>query len=95
MKSAALAHKKSGFYIRGNESMAEHSVTLKIPSNLEVVNRDIEFRVMRNGNFFGTLKISKGSLDWKPTKKAKDRPFRVYWNEFDDFARDKRRHKTR
>ncbi|HWX53906.1 MAG TPA: hypothetical protein VN176_04870 [Verrucomicrobiae bacterium] len=75
--------------------MAEHSVTLRIPNNVDVVNRDIEFRVTQDGNFFGTLKISKGSLDWKPGKNQKDRPFRVYWHEFDDFARDKRRRKTR
>ena len=75
--------------------MAEHSVTVKIPSNVEIINRDIEFRITRDGAFLGMLKISKGSLDWKPGKNAKDRPFRVYWHEFDEFARDKRRRKTR
>lgn len=48
--------------------MADHDVTLEIPRVIEVGNVDIKIRVKRNGSRFGTLTISKGSIDWRPLK---------------------------
>jgi hypothetical protein len=42
-----------------------HKVTFQIPER-EVGNVDIEVIVKKDGNKFGTLKISKGSPCWVP-----------------------------
>lgn len=45
--------------------MAEHTVKVKLPRRVEVLSKDLEVEVRSNGRFVGTLKISKGSLDWR------------------------------
>jgi hypothetical protein len=45
--------------------MAEHMVKVKLPRRLEVLSKDLEVQVTSDGNNMGTLKISKGSLDWR------------------------------
>ena len=41
--------------------MAEHVVKVKIPQRVEVLSKDLEVQVIRNGRRLGTLKISRGS----------------------------------
>lgn len=54
---------------------------------------DIEFRVKRNGEVFGTLKVSNGSLVWFPKKTTVGH--RMGWRNFDKamkrFARGQER----
>src|SRR6266496_4098099 len=64
----------------GGSRMAEHTVkvklpkslevhsTVRLPKNLEVQSKDLEVVVRSYGNIIGTLKISKGSLDWRDAR---------------------------
>jgi len=64
--------------------MAEHTVKVKLPKRVEVLGKDLEVSVARNGRRIGTLKISKGSLDWRG---AYDQFSHVlYWERFAELA---------
>ena len=64
--------------------MAEHIVKVKIPQRVEVLSKDLEVQVIRNGRRLGTLKISRGSLDWRD---ASDQLSHVlYWETFAELA---------
>jgi hypothetical protein len=64
--------------------MADHDVFFTIPER-RLGKADVEFKVKRRGKAFGRLRISEGSIDWLPANKKQ--PFRIYWNEFDNYAR--------
>lgn len=49
-------------------------------STRDVLNSDMTFTVHRNGEKFGELKISKGTIDWKP--KSKQRAIKWSWDKF-------------
>jgi hypothetical protein len=65
--------------------MAEHNVTLEISDEIEVGNVDLKIRVRRDGDRFGTLTISRGTIDWKPlkAKRGKQSETRLSWEDFD------------
>ena len=42
-----------------------HKITMKAPKD-SLVNRDVIFIVQKNGKKLGELRVSKGSIDWKP-----------------------------
>lgn len=65
--------------------MANH-VTFSVPPRA-LGRSDIEFVVKRDGEKFGTLRISKGSLVWFPRNGVKGRKAR--WRQFDAFMADK------
>ena len=46
--------------------MARHEVHMDMPRGLPVVNADVDFTVKSNGNKLGTLKLSKGAIEWLP-----------------------------
>jgi hypothetical protein len=69
--------------------MAEHEVGLKIPKQIEILHRDIKIIVRQGGSRFGTLTISKGSIDWRPANWKKDIP--LGWNEFDTAMKEANR----
>ncbi len=71
--------------------MAEHNLEVKIPGWVEIQRKDLWLKVYSNGELFGTLKVSQGSVDWSPAGSKRENPHVIYWNEFDDFARSKRR----
>lgn len=66
--------------------MAQHEVSFTVPER-PVGNVDIEFTVQRNGAKLGTLKISKGGLEWVP--KDHTYGYHVKWQDFDDLAQTK------
>lgn len=45
--------------------MAQHEVKISQPV-LEIQNADVEFSIRRDGEKLGTLKISKGNIEWVP-----------------------------
>jgi len=45
--------------------MAQHILKVRLPRRVEVLSKDLEVQVKRNGSTAGTLKVSKGSLDWR------------------------------
>lgn len=69
--------------------MAVHEIKLKITKDVEIVNTDIALVIYRNGTLFGTLTVSKGSIDWRPTKKwvGGKNQFRRSWTKFDKLMR--------
>lgn len=75
--------------------MAEHGVTLEIAKEIEVGNVDLKIRIRRNGDRFGTLTISKGTIDWRPlkAKRGKKGETRLSWTEFDTVMKEANRHR--
>lgn len=73
--------------------MAEHEIGLKIPKEIEIVNRDIKIVVRRDGNRFGTLTISKGTIDWRPVnaKSGKRGETQLGWSKFDEVMKEANR----
>lgn len=65
--------------------MAEHTIDASFRQPIQVVNKDLEIIVRRNGVRFGTLIISKGSIDWRPAKKWKGghNEIPLSWTQFD------------
>ena len=53
---------------------------------LPVGNVDVKIVVTRDGERLGVVKISRGSIDWKPGK-AK-RTWSLTWQQFDDLMRE-------
>ena len=72
--------------------MAEHYLEVKVPRWVEIQRKDLFLKVYSNGELFGTLKVSQGSIDWSPAGSKRENPHVIYWHEFDEFARTKRRH---
>jgi hypothetical protein len=75
--------------------MAEHSVTLEIANEIEVGNVDLKIRIRRDGDRFGTLTLSRGSIDWKPrkAKRGKQSETRLSWTDFDAVMKDANQHR--
>ena len=63
--------------------MADHDVSFTIPERA-LGKADIEFKVKRNSNAFGRLRISEGSLVWVPANKKYG--YRLVWATFDGLA---------
>jgi len=63
-----------------------HSVGLKIDHELPVGNVDLKIIVEQDGERLGQLKVSRGSIDWKPGK-AK-RTWQLEWERFDQLMRE-------
>jgi hypothetical protein len=56
-----------------------HKITMRQPKD-SVVNRDVEFLVYKNNKKLGTLKVSKGSIDWIPSNGTVARY--LSWSDF-------------
>ena len=61
--------------------MAKHEIDLEVPQLVTVVNKDVTLRVWEDDELLGTLRISKGSIDWNPRKTKYAR--RLAWARFD------------
>jgi hypothetical protein len=60
--------------------MAKHEITLKVLHGIEVANTDIEVVVREDGEIFGRVRISRGSIDWIPRMGRRAKTMR--WQEF-------------
>lgn len=60
--------------------MAKTRLTVKVPA-FEISNTDLEIGVHTGSQKLGTLKLSKGSVEWKP--KNFTYGFHLAWSEFD------------
>jgi hypothetical protein len=56
-----------------------HKVSMRQPKD-SVVNRDVEFMIYKNNRKLGTLKISRGSIDWIPSNGTVARY--LSWSDF-------------
>ena len=61
-----------------------HKVTFALPKR-SLGREDIEFVVKKDGVRFGTLLVSKGAVEWRPTNKVYRR--RLSWDRFDQLMR--------
>jgi len=72
--------------------MATHAIKLKIRKGIEVLNTDITVEVMKDGKRFGTITVSRGTIDWRPTKKwvGGKSEIQMNWTRFDKIMRENR-----
>jgi len=64
--------------------MAEHEIEINIPPR-SVLYKDVTFIIRSNDSKLGELRISKGSIDWRPGNKRK--VLRMEWEQFDKLMR--------
>jgi len=69
--------------------MATHTIHMTMPARV-VLNSDIEFDVHSNESKLGTLRISKGSIEWAPANFAHG--FHMDWEKFDLIMRQEGKH---
>src|SRR5918994_4457211 len=62
--------------------MAHHDIDVRIPSEIWVGNTDLEVAVYGDGRLVGQLHISRGTIDWVPSK-GRSR-YRLRWERFDE-----------
>ena len=73
--------------------MPQHDVRFTIPER-SLGKTDVEFSIIRDGAFFGTMKISKGAIVWEPAH-AKKYQYQLSWTVFDAIAQERGRRVTR
>ncbi len=61
--------------------MAEHEIRIGQLPEVEIINKDLIITVFSDGQKFGTLTISRGSLGWFPRDGKKER--KLGWRRFD------------
>ena len=59
--------------------MPKHKIEVTQPSKV-VLNSDVRFTIYSDDALLGELRISKGTIDWRPGKKQK--PVRRTWEWF-------------
>ena len=64
--------------------MSTHEIQMAMPEKT-VLNKDVVFDVYSDYNKLGTLKISKGSVEWAPANFT--RGFHLLWEQFDKMMR--------
>lgn len=72
--------------------MAQHVVRFSIPER-NLGKSDIEFKVWSDGELFGTLEISKGSLVWYP--KGTQYGYKRGWGKFNGWMLESNRYEKR
>lgn len=65
--------------------MSTHDIFMAMPEKV-VLNKDVVFDVYSDKSKLGTLKISKGSLEWAPANFIKG--FHMEWEQFDGMMRE-------
>ena len=69
-----------------------HQISFTLPEQ-PLGKVDAEFIVRKDGELLGTLKISKGTLDWTPKGHGHENPYQISWTNFDKLIRDKGKRK--
>jgi hypothetical protein len=69
--------------------MPKHTLSFKLPRTVDVANRDFEFLIYsksrrKPSELLGTLKVSKGSIDWHPGNAKLSRV--LLWERFAELA---------
>jgi hypothetical protein len=68
--------------------MPDHAVELSIPNAIDVGITDVVFRVTADGRHLGTVRISRGAIDF--TKRGGKR-YRLGWKRFAELMADEGR----
>jgi hypothetical protein len=66
--------------------MATHAITVHPSRPLEVVNADLVIEVTADGEKFGQLQVSRGSIDWVPG--GHQIALSLSWERFDQLMKD-------
>jgi hypothetical protein len=67
--------------------MATHAIEMTLPRAIKVKNTDVVFVVRENGKVIGTVRMSKGGLEYTPAHKQGKGTIRLSWLAFDRFIR--------
>jgi len=62
-----------------------YEATIRVPER-PVGNNDIVFKIRKDDDILGRLKVSKGAVVWLPGKKRKG--FRLNWDQFARLAEE-------
>ncbi len=65
--------------------MSIHDIQMSIPEKM-VMNKDAVFDVYSDRNKLGSLRISKGTVEWAPANFAHG--FHLQWEQFDRLMRE-------
>lgn len=65
--------------------MAKHNIYFELTS-VELGKVDSKIHIKKDGKQFGTITISKGDLEWYPSKAKK--PYKIPWTLFDKIIKD-------
>jgi hypothetical protein len=65
--------------------MATHDIEVEIPPRL-VLHKDVSFVIKSDGLKLGELRVSKGTIDWRPGNKRK--VVSLTWEQFDRLMRE-------
>jgi DNA topoisomerase VI subunit A len=70
--------------------MSEHQIIANFQGNIEIDRTDLKVVVKKNGLVFGTLTLSRGSIDWRPKKKhiGGKNEIKLSWTKFDEKIRE-------
>jgi hypothetical protein len=60
--------------------MPRHEVTMSLPKGV-VINADVVFVIAGDGVKLGELRVSKGTIDWRPAH-ARKIEYRLGWERF-------------
>jgi len=66
--------------------MSVHDIYMAMPEK-SVLNKDVVFDVYSNKNKLGTLKVSKGSVEWAPSNFSNG--FHLIGEQFDKLMRER------
>lgn len=69
--------------------MARHDVTFAVPERA-LVKADLAFKVKRDGDMVGRLKVSNGTIVWVP--KNAQYGYKLGWVKFDEPMREHAQH---
>jgi hypothetical protein len=64
--------------------MPTHETRLEIRHGITIVNKDVEIAVWSDNRRLGTLRVSRGSIDWITSPKQTTRRFS--WEKFAELA---------
>jgi hypothetical protein len=68
--------------------MPSHRITLSLPTT-DVLNTDVTLHVWSDDELLGELKVSRGSIDWRPGRHQTT--YSLEWEQFDQLIRDRGR----
>jgi len=63
--------------------MATHEIYMTMPPKI-VLNKDTEFDVYSDGAMLGTLKVSRGTIEWRPANRQHG--YHLEWEAFNQLV---------
>ena len=68
-----------------------HDVTVKLPKQ-KLAGSEVEFQIKHDGEKFGTMTVSKGSVVWFPKGVASG--YKLKWKKFDELMQAEAKQKN-